>query len=149
KGMPAPMRRPTPMPLPTLPSRPAAPAEERVTLSVEGMHCASCVQTIETALSQVRGVDEALVNLGTGRADVRGHGLEPTRLIQAVQETGYDARLLAETTPDEQSRRAEEETRKLRNRTLASAALTAPVLVLSMADVHFPGRDLVQLVLTL
>jgi len=149
KGMPPPMPRPAPMSLPVLPSRPAAPAEERITLSVEGMHCASCVQTIETALSAVRGVDEALVNLGTGRADVRGHGLEPTRLIQAVQETGYDARLLAETTPSEQARRAEEETRKLRNRTILSAALTVPVLVLSMADVHFPGRDVVLLVLTL
>ena len=169
RGMPAPMARPAPM----LPSRPAASApagrpaapppissgpppaatarlpEERVTLSVEGMHCASCVQTIESALSGVRGVEEALVNLGTGRADVRGRGLEPTRLIQAVQETGYQARLASETDPDEQARRAERETREIRNRTIASAVLTAPVLALSMADVRFAGRDFVLLVLTL
>jgi cation transport ATPase len=97
----------------------------------------------------VRGVEEASVNLGTARAEVRGRGLEPTRLIQAVQETGYAARLASAAGPEEQSRRADRESRRARDRTIAAAALTAPVLVLSMADVRFPGRDLLLLVLTL
>ena len=167
KGMPPPMRRPAAPMLPTRPASFAPPVaampelgahaghavaggpEQRVTLALDGMHCASCVRTIESALSEVRGVEEALVNLGTGRAQVRGRGLEPTRLIQAVQETGYDARLASESSPDEQARRAEQETRRIRDRTLASAALTVPVLVLSMADIRFPGRDLLLLALTL
>ncbi len=47
-----------------------------VTLDVEGMTCASCVSTVERALSGVAGVMEAHVNLVTGQVravDTRTH----------------------------------------------------------------------------
>ena len=128
---------------------PSAPRDSgHVTLALEGMHCASCVSTIERALSAVRGVETASVNLATGRAEVSGKGLEPTRLIQAVLSTGFEARVAEQTEAGSPSR-AERETRELLRRTLLSAALTAPVLVISMADMRFPGRNPVLLLLTL
>ena len=138
--------------LPVLPTaaRPApGPAEEAVTLALEGMHCASCVTTIEKALGAVPGVSEASVNLGTARAEVRGSSLDTGRLVAAVREKGYDARPATGPSAEEDAARARRETRDLLRRTIVAAALTLPVTALSMADVMFPGRNLVLLALTL
>ena len=71
----------------TTATRPAS--EERIELSVEGMHCASCVARIEDALAEVKGVEEASVNLATGKATVLGHGLDLSVLGAAVEGAGY------------------------------------------------------------
>jgi Cu+-exporting ATPase len=120
-----------------------------VSLSLQGMHCASCVTAIEKALAQVPGVEEASVNLATSRADVRGANLDPARLVAAVQASGYDARPATDTRADDDELRAQAETRDVLRRTLVAAALTIPAVVISMGGLMFPGRDVVLLVLTL
>src|SRR5437870_6575243 len=105
------------------------PATTRVALAVDGMHCASCVSTIEGTLLGVTGVSEASVNLATGRADVIGRGLNARRLIEAVRTSGYDARLAGEEIPGQKEDRAQREVRLVLRRTLLSAALTLPALV--------------------
>src|ERR671918_1645821 len=69
---------------------------ERVDLEIEGMHCASCVARIEGALAEVDGVEEASVNLATGRASVTGALLNPEALKKAVDRAGYSAQSLDE-----------------------------------------------------
>jgi Cu+-exporting ATPase len=113
------------------------------------MHCASCVSTIETALSSVPGVAEASVNLGNAQAHVRGRDLDPERLIAAVRASGYGAAPLRAHTPAQQEASARRQIREMLRRTLAAAALTLPVVVVSMADWTFPGRNFVLLALTL
>ncbi len=135
--------------MPAPDSGPAAPDAPGLTLSLEGMHCASCVTTIENALAQVPGVEEASVNLATSRADVRGANLDAGRLVDAVRASGYDARPALEANPSDQEARARAETRDVLRRTLVAAALTTPAAVISMADLVFPGRDWVLLALTL
>ena len=120
-----------------------------VSLALQGMHCASCVTTIEKALAQVPGVEEASVNLATSRADVRGSNLDPALLVAAVQASGYDARPAAGISPNDDELRARKETRDVLRRTLVAAALTVPAVVISMADLMFDGRDFVLLALTL
>jgi P-type Cu+ transporter len=143
------LRKPPVSPPPGAHLAPAPPPLSRVALAIEGMHCASCVATIEDALSAVVGVSEAAVNLATARADVTGRGLNPRRLIEAVRSSGYEAKP-AET---QESGAAEDATAlelsRVLRRTLIAAALTLPVLVVSMAEIHFPGRDLVLLLVTL
>jgi Cu+-exporting ATPase len=112
------------------------------------MHCASCVTTIENALAAVPGVLEASVNLGTARADVRGRDLDPSRLVAAVRDSGYDARPADEGAADPDASEAREAQAVFR-RTLLAAALTLPVVVISMAEIHFPGRNWLLLALTL
>jgi Cu+-exporting ATPase len=129
--------------------RDALAAPSGVSLALMGMHCASCVTTIEKALAEVPGVEEASVNLATSRADVRGSGLDPARLIAAVRSSGYDARPAVDAGPNDDALRARRETRDVLRRTLVAAALTVPAVVISMADLMFPGRDLVLLALTL
>src|SRR5262245_37422160 len=110
-------------------ARPRAHAEApSVTLAIQGMHCASCVNTIENALASVPGVEDASVNLGTARAEVRGRGLETPSLIAAVRESGYDARAAEDVTeaPDAAAAR---EAKSVLRRTLVAAALTLPVVI--------------------
>lgn len=47
-------------------------AEPPRDVPVEGMHCAGCVQSVETLLRATAGIDEAHVNFGTQRARIAG-----------------------------------------------------------------------------
>ncbi|PIR44473.1 MAG: copper-translocating P-type ATPase [Candidatus Vogelbacteria bacterium CG10_big_fil_rev_8_21_14_0_10_51_16] len=69
---------------------------------IKGMHCASCVFTLERALKAVPGVREATVNLATARATVEyDAGLVSDELLaRAVAGVGYTAILTEETTPE-------------------------------------------------
>ena len=57
----------------------------RITLPVEGMHCAGCVGRVERALAAVPGVTGASVNLATHRATVEGEAIEAGALRAAVE----------------------------------------------------------------
>jgi Cu+-exporting ATPase len=66
----------------------------QITLPIEGMTCASCVNRIERYLRRTDGVLEASVNLATERATVT---IDPTRagrgeLVGAVEAAGYEVR---------------------------------------------------------
>ena len=51
-------------------------ASQQVSLDIEGMTCASCVNRVEKALLKVPGVETASVNLATERATVAGGDIE-------------------------------------------------------------------------
>ena len=60
-------------------------------LSLEGLHCATCVPTVEAALREAPGVHSAEVSVATGEArvvyDRRATGPKP--LVEAVRRSGY------------------------------------------------------------
>ncbi len=59
-------------------------------LYVSDISCAGCVETVETALKSVPGVDSVQVNFADRTATV--HGNVPTEeLIEAVSHSGYTA----------------------------------------------------------
>jgi Cu+-exporting ATPase len=128
-------------------SPPPPPAEaHRVSLAIEGMHCAGCVATVKTALSQVPGVRAARVNFGAERAVVELDGplrdLKP--LITAVRLAGYNAVAAdsEEASPQREQERRNAELCRQRNLFLFGAALTAPVVLVSMVhSLHFPGWE--------
>jgi len=63
----------------------------RLTLPVEGMHCASCVGRVEKAIAAVPGVTSVAVNLATERADVRFTGTaEKEPVVAAIRAAGFD-----------------------------------------------------------
>ena len=74
-----------------------------VELDIQGMTCASCAARVEKALARVPGVTAATVNLATERASVRvPTPLAPAdrdRLVKAVVDAGYEARLVETDTP--------------------------------------------------
>ncbi len=59
-------------------------------LRVEGANCASCVNKIETALSNVVGVDRARMNLAQQTVSVEGEAQTPA-MIAAIKNIGYGA----------------------------------------------------------
>src|SRR4051794_12513216 len=70
-----------------------APTAE-LTLPVEGMTCASCVNRIERFLRKTPGVEAATVNLATETATVRylPAVADRTALVGAIEAAGYDVR---------------------------------------------------------
>ena len=113
-----------------------------VDLDLRGMHCASCVRTIEGALADVPGVHEAQVNYGTERASVSydPDEAEIADLERAVDASGYEA---SERTGDHASAaEAEDESRAreirdLSLRVMLGAILSAPVLFVVVATEIF------------
>ena len=65
-----------------------------IDIGVEGVSCASCVARIERAVEAVSGVQDAPVNLATGRARVRADATaEVENIVSAVQAVGYEPRI--------------------------------------------------------
>ncbi|MFC5973049.1 heavy-metal-associated domain-containing protein [Halomarina salina] len=60
------------------------------TLSVSGMSCGHCEQSVEDALESVSGVDSATADESEGTATVDGDA-ELDDLVAAVEDAGYEA----------------------------------------------------------
>ncbi|MFT4307038.1 MAG: cation transporter, partial [Microbacterium sp.] len=130
-------------------------------LDIEGMTCASCVARVERRLSAVEGVTAA-VNLATESARVTyPEGLDPERLVKAVDAAGYRARVRPEHgaassaahaghDPQEGHRAEEAHHAPVASpvRVIVGAALALPVVVLAMVPAwQFPGWQWASLVL--
>jgi len=65
---------------------------ERIDLPIEGMHCASCAQTIEKELGSTPGVQKANVNVATERATVfyDPKSVSVLALSKAIKVAGYE-----------------------------------------------------------
>lgn len=116
------------------------PSESHVDLKIEGMTCASCVSRVEKALKRVPGVVEAHVNLATERASVKYLGGTDvvSRMIEAVDATGYGAKEIRQDADQTDRERAarEAEIAALRRSLAVAAILTLPVFVVEMGA-HF------------
>lgn len=71
----------------------------RIVLPIEGMSCASCAVTVQTALAAQPAVTAASVNYATGKAavDYDDTGTGIGQLVQAVRGAGYDCGLASVT----------------------------------------------------
>jgi len=67
-------------------------ASKRIELPIRGMSCASCVAKIESGLSKLDGVGEAVVNFATQRAAVTYDPdlVTPAKLASEIRTLGYD-----------------------------------------------------------
>ncbi|MDT4927490.1 MAG: P-type Cu+ transporter [Pseudonocardiales bacterium] len=118
-----------------------------VELSIGGMTCASCAARIEKKLNRLDGVT-ASVNYATEKALVQHpDSVDLEQLVGTVEAVGYTASVPS-AAPPSGSDEAVDETAELRRRVLVSAALTLPVLVLSMVP-PWQFRNWQWLVLTL
>src|SRR6478735_4233490 len=143
------MTTPTPAPAITIGSTTTAPIE--LSLGIEGMTCASCVNRIERFLRRTDGVVRADVNLATERATVRFDPAVAGRaeLVKAIEAAGYDVRPdrtaigsdprstvvgLSDVTDEETAARAREQ-RDLGIRAAVSLVVAAGI----MAAMFWPG----------
>jgi hypothetical protein len=69
---------------------------DRITLDVEGMSCSHCANTVSRTLRELPGVQSAEVDLSNGKAVVTGPDLAGDRLVEAVDQIGYRAKMNGE-----------------------------------------------------
>ncbi|MBK4177975.1 heavy metal translocating P-type ATPase [Corynebacterium macginleyi] len=115
-----------------------------VVLGVSGMTCTSCSSRVERKLNKVEGV-AASVNFATESASIDFDPAisSPSDLIKVVEEAGYSAFVMsgsdegdqggnanAEHTPVDDARATQQQS--LLRRTIISAVLSAPLMVISM-----------------
>jgi copper chaperone len=62
------------------------------TMTVEGMTCGHCEQTVEEALQDVSGVTNVTVDREAEQATVDGDA-DATSLVEAVEDAGYTAQV--------------------------------------------------------
>jgi len=112
---------------------------ERLELALEGMTCSSCANRIERKLNKLEGV-VATVNYATEKATVQfdPHQVGTADLVGAVEAAGYKARLPRPVGADVEGGDPGEITvedrhvRDLRGRLIGAAALSVPLLAISM-----------------
>ena len=67
-----------------------------IELKIDGMHCAGCMNAVRRALTSVPAVSAVTVDLGAGSASVEASaGIDPATLVSAVEDAGYEARMIA------------------------------------------------------
>lgn len=112
----------------------AQPPAEHLLLNIEGMHCASCINRVETSLAEVPGVQRVRANLATDQASlVVDPSVQLQWLLDAVERAGYRAEPVEEAAgTDVLAQRAASEQRAWLNRFLVGLMLLVPVTALSM-----------------
>ncbi|MBI5794613.1 copper-translocating P-type ATPase [Candidatus Uhrbacteria bacterium] len=119
----------------------------QTTLSISGMHCASCAAIITRRLRKTAGVEEANVNYGAAKAYVRH---DPATagvpvLIEAVKAAGYGAEITSEVNREEEKQRKAAEISAYRQKFLRGLLLSTPMLYF-MAGSFVPSLPLVALI---
>lgn len=111
-----------------------------IELAIGGMTCASCVGRVEKALKAVPGVTEAVVNLATERATVRGVA-SVQDLIAAVDKVGYEASPVdtGMQANEEAAEKKDAERAELKRDLTLAAVLALPVFALEMGSHVIPG----------
>lgn len=86
-----------------------APAEvdqdlSKMVLSVQGMSCSGCIATIKGAVSDIRGIKDTLVDVGSGKVEIYydNKGLKDVnRVAEAITASGYPAGIRKILSPEE------------------------------------------------
>ncbi|WP_077485374.1 cation transporter [Salinivibrio sp. ML323] len=104
-------------------------SHSRMQFVLSGMTCASCVKSVETAISSVDGVANVSVNLAERSAIVKGDAA-PDAIVEAVENAGYGA----EKVEDDNDRRERQqhqqaaELKKFKRSTIAGLGLGGPIM---------------------
>jgi P-type Cu+ transporter len=73
---------------------------QSVDVAVSGMSCASCVSSVENALSKLPNVHSARVNLATERAHIELTQRIPNQeIVEAIEKAGYSASIISDEHP--------------------------------------------------
>jgi Cu+-exporting ATPase len=112
-----------------------------IEIPIQGMECASCVQNIEKALLQMRGVTKAVVNLATEKAKIEYIPSETSlnEIKKTIEQTGYK---VLDVPPEEELEDMErivreKEYKKLKRKFLTGLAL-AVIIFLGSSSHWFP-----------
>ncbi len=129
-------------------------ARDELSLTIGGMHCATCALTIQDALKDVPGVKDARVNFALGKATVDYDASVATesQLKTAVEESGYKVLEVQGVMAEQLARR--KELNEGYKALVFAAILSIPIAAISMTFDFWPtglldenGRNYLLLVL--
>jgi Cu+-exporting ATPase len=123
---------------------------EKTVLTVTGMTCANCVNTVTKALAKAEGVSEVNVNFATEKATVAFDEARTSadRLISVIKDRGYGAALYNPGADlAEQEAAQKHEINEIRGLFLFSLFLAVPSFIISMvlmwAGIMVPYKDFI------
>ncbi len=110
--------------------------KERVSLSLSGMHCASCAGIIERSIKKVPGVIQASVNFGSEKAlvDYDSNSTNTENLINAVKEAGYSATKIDQSDSEFDRKKRERETNAVKKKFIYGLVFSFPMLYFMFLD---------------
>lgn len=73
----------------------SAGKQENVIIKISGMSCQHCVQQVENALQQSRGISKVQVNLAEEKAHIEYDSsvIKVDDLLQVIRDAGYEGAL--------------------------------------------------------
>ena len=119
------------------------------TYPVTGMSCASCAARIEKLVRTLPGIKNATVNLADASILVESlpEVITPAEMKRAIQSLGYDI-IIDENHSEELKEQAQYSYfMKIRNNTVGAAALSLPLLVISMFLSDIPYASYIMMAL--
>jgi P-type Cu+ transporter len=115
---------------------------EKKTYEVKGMHCASCVNSVQKSSLSVKGIKEARVNLATNKLYVEGI-YDESELKNAIKKAGgYE---LQTEIKNNEIGKEEREMRKAKNIMRNAWIFTAPIALLMIFHMIFRDHFSMQL----
>ena len=107
---------------------------EKTTISVKGMHCASCATIIEKRLKKTDGVKSANVNFSTEKAvvDFSPKIVKENDFVDTIKSLGYTANILTGKDADEEAVMRAKEIKKIKLKLILSSFFAIPAFILGM-----------------
>lgn len=120
------------------------------TFPVLGMSCAACAVSVESMLKSTAGVKDAAVNYAnqTAWAEVP-EKFDLSLLKSALQSVGYDMVIDVEDPQAAQQEAQQKFYNELKKRTIISALLSLPVVIIGMFFMNIPYGNWVSMILTI
>ncbi len=118
-------------------------ANQRISLSLFGMHCSSCANIIERSLKKVPGVKQASVNFAAEKASIiyDEARINPPAFIEAIAKAGYKAELVDSKDADYDRRKREQEIKSYFKKFWFSFVFSFPMLYFMFLDFFaIPGK---------
>ena len=107
---------------------------EKTTISVKGMHCASCATIIEKRLKKTDGVKSANVNFSTEKAvvDFSPKIVKENDFVDTIKSLGYTANILTGKDADKEAVMRAKEIKKIKLKLILSSFFAIPAFILGM-----------------
>jgi P-type Cu2+ transporter len=114
---------------------------------VTGLSCASCASNVELRLNNQDGVVQAAVNLASQIATIEfiPSQVKPIDLKESIVSIGYDLIIdESETAREELENIQQKKVKSLRKRTIWSAVLSVPLVIISMFFMNMPYANFIM-----
>ncbi len=115
---------------------------EKATLKIGGMTCATCVKTIENSLRNLDGIINVNVNLGAEKAFVTYNPkvITISDMKKAIEDAGYQyLGLEGEDVEDLEKKAREKDLKEKRNRFTIGFAVGIPLMILMYLPIKLPS----------